>query len=231
MGALEFRPARGPNVASHTAIKLGRLVESARLAVQGQIDTDPQAHAALAQIIQVGTSAGGARAKAAIAWNPDTNEIRAGQFEANPGFEHWLLKFDGMGADSELAHLSQQALQGLPDNRCLVMCRNDDCRHVDSISSIQYLSKSVIPPDYRRPASADFFQPTVQAAPSFADQAAASSSGRIFARRFTVSGYLATRLSNTFAGPVGSARPCSQFSKVRFETPRAAANSACDKPE
>ena len=102
MGALEFRPARGPNVASHTAIKLGRLVASARLAVQGQIDTDPHARAALAQIIQVGTSAGGARAKAAIVWNPATDEIRAGQFDADPGFEHWLLKFDGMGVDREL---------------------------------------------------------------------------------------------------------------------------------
>ncbi|MCC6145264.1 MAG: type II toxin-antitoxin system HipA family toxin [Rhodocyclaceae bacterium] len=102
MGALEFRPARGPNVASHTAIKLGRLVESARKAVHGEIDTDPHARAALAQIIQVGTSAGGQRAKAAILWNSETNEIRAGQFDAAPGLEHWLLKFDGMGADREL---------------------------------------------------------------------------------------------------------------------------------
>src|SRR5262249_3972609 len=47
-------------------------------------------------------SAGGARAKAAIAWNPRTNEIRAGQFEVEPGFEHWLLKFDGLGTDREL---------------------------------------------------------------------------------------------------------------------------------
>ncbi len=50
----------------------------------------------------MGTSAGGARAKAAIAWNPTTNEIRAGQFEVADGFEHWLLKFDGMGSDREL---------------------------------------------------------------------------------------------------------------------------------
>jgi serine/threonine-protein kinase HipA len=102
LGALEFHPVRGPNVASHTAIKLGRLVESARLAVQGQLDSDVHARVALAQIIQVGTSAGGARAKAAIVWNPDSDEIRAGQFDADPGFEHWLLKFDGMGADREL---------------------------------------------------------------------------------------------------------------------------------
>ena len=43
-----------------------------------------------------------ARAKAAIAWNPSTQEIRAGQFDVEPGFEHWLLKFDGIGRDREL---------------------------------------------------------------------------------------------------------------------------------
>lgn len=102
MGALEFRPVRGPNAASHTAIKLSRLVESARRVVHGEINSDTHTKAALAQIIQVGTSAGGARAKATIAWNPETDEIRAGQFDVEPGFEHWLLKFDGMGADREL---------------------------------------------------------------------------------------------------------------------------------
>ncbi len=102
MGALEFRPARGPHGASSTAVDLAALVESARRAVHGEIDSDPHAKAALAQIIQVGTSAGGARAKAAIAWNPRSEEIRAGQFDVETGFEHWLLKFDGMGADREL---------------------------------------------------------------------------------------------------------------------------------
>jgi serine/threonine-protein kinase HipA len=102
MGALEFKPARTPAVSSSTAIKLSRLVESARQAVHGELGADHLAKAALAQIIQVGTSAGGARAKAAIAWNPATDEIRAGQFDVEPGFEHWLLKFDGMGADREL---------------------------------------------------------------------------------------------------------------------------------
>ena len=53
-------------------------------------------------MISVGTSAGGARAKAAIAWNPISNEIRAGQFDVESGFEHWLLKFDGIGKDNEL---------------------------------------------------------------------------------------------------------------------------------
>ena len=102
IGALEFSPARSPASVGSTALKLSRLIESARAAVHGELGSDRLAKAALAQIIQVGTSAGGARAKAAIAWNPKTDEIRSGQFDVEPGFEHWLLKFDGMGADREL---------------------------------------------------------------------------------------------------------------------------------
>ena len=103
MGALEFKPARGPKASKpNTAIELSALVESARRAVQGEIDTDAHAQAALAQIIQVGTSAGGARAKAVVSWNPATGEIRAGQFDVQAGFEHWLIKFDGVGVDERL---------------------------------------------------------------------------------------------------------------------------------
>jgi serine/threonine-protein kinase HipA len=102
LGALEFRPVRGPASRQATAIELSQLVESARRAVRGELADDPHSVAALRQLISVGTSAGGARAKAAIAWNPDRGEIRAGQFDVDPGFEHWLLKFDGMGVQSEL---------------------------------------------------------------------------------------------------------------------------------
>ncbi|HKC14102.1 MAG TPA: type II toxin-antitoxin system HipA family toxin, partial [Vicinamibacteria bacterium] len=102
LGALEFKPARGPNMKSSTAITLSRLVESARLAVSGSIGADGHTSAALTQIIRVGTSAGGARAKAVIAWNPKSNEIRAGQFDVGRGFEHWILKFDGLRANEAL---------------------------------------------------------------------------------------------------------------------------------
>jgi serine/threonine-protein kinase HipA len=78
------------------------LVEEARRLVQGTFSVDHEAKAALANIIKVGTSAGGARAKAVIAWNPKTDEVRSGQFDTAPGFEHWLLKFDGIGKDKEL---------------------------------------------------------------------------------------------------------------------------------
>lgn len=102
MGALTFKPARGPATKKPVAIEMSELVTVARKAVTGSIDSDEHANAALRSIIEVGTSAGGARAKAVIAWNRDTHEIKSGQLDAPPGFEHWLLKFDGMGKDSEL---------------------------------------------------------------------------------------------------------------------------------
>lgn len=102
VGALEFRPARGSHIESAKPIEMKSLVEAARTFLQGDFSDDSHAQAALANIIRVGTSAGGARAKAVIAWNPQTQEIRSGQFDAAPGFEHWLLKFDGIGSDFEL---------------------------------------------------------------------------------------------------------------------------------
>lgn len=102
MGALQFKPARGPKTKIATSIELSQLVNQARLAVNGTIQDDDHANAALRNIIEVGTSAGGARAKAVIAWNRSTQDIRAGQLEAADGFEYWLLKFDGMGLDNEL---------------------------------------------------------------------------------------------------------------------------------
>ena len=102
MGAMVFKPGRGPIRHKPTPIELGDLVSEARKAVAGTIEDDEQANAALRSIIDVGTSAGGARAKAVITWNRTTNEVRSGQFEAGDGFEHWLLKFDGIGKDLEL---------------------------------------------------------------------------------------------------------------------------------
>ncbi|EQD33580.1 HipA domain protein, partial [mine drainage metagenome] len=57
---------------------------------------------AISHLIAVGTSAGGARAKAVVALNPETGELRSGQVPADPGFEQWLLKLDGVGADLDL---------------------------------------------------------------------------------------------------------------------------------
>lgn len=102
MGALEFRPALRTPTAYRAALDMRALVEAARYAVHGDLSQESLATEALQNIAGVGTSAGGARAKAVVAWNPATGEIRSGQFATEPGFEHWLLKFDGMGKDAEL---------------------------------------------------------------------------------------------------------------------------------
>ena len=102
LGALEFRPDNGARSEAPSAIDIRELVMAARNAISGQ-STDASA---LQQIITVGTSAGGARAKAVVNINLTTNEIRPGHVPAQPGFEPWLLKFDGVGADRQLG-LSQ----------------------------------------------------------------------------------------------------------------------------
>ena len=110
MGALEFVPAIGNRMQHSTKLKIDALVSLAsevlanRNHLRESFDTD-QRQAALAEILRVGTSAGGARAKAIIAWNPATNEVRSGQVTAPAGFGYWLLKFDGVSnnKDKELA--------------------------------------------------------------------------------------------------------------------------------
>ena len=108
MGALEFRPALGGNEPSEP-IAIGALVDLAREVLEEResldvaLEGEEGSSAALNTILRVGTSAGGARAKAVIAWNPKTNEVRSGQVSAPDGFESWLLKFDGVdGPDREL---------------------------------------------------------------------------------------------------------------------------------
>jgi serine/threonine-protein kinase HipA len=102
MGALEFKPALGSHRESAVPLQVKALVEKARQLIEGDVSGDAHAKSALADIIRVGTSAGGARAKAVIAWNPATEKIRSGQFNMPSGFEPWILKFDGIGKDFEL---------------------------------------------------------------------------------------------------------------------------------
>jgi serine/threonine-protein kinase HipA len=106
MGALEFAPAIGPRATQSTRIEVGRLVELASevLSQRNSLQTALAAEGgedALRDILRVGTSAGGARAKAVIAWNPESNEVRSGQVKAGKGFEYWLLKFDGVSGNRD----------------------------------------------------------------------------------------------------------------------------------
>ena len=108
MGALEFVPVLGPKARDSQKLHVDQLVKLASevLSHRGDLGVHFRDKAgALRDILRVGTSAGGARAKAVIAWNRKTNEARSGQVPAPDGFEYWLLKFDGVSenADRELA--------------------------------------------------------------------------------------------------------------------------------
>lgn len=99
MGALEFEPAHNDYLETSSNIEIDSLVATARevLNQQEAFSTNmSDTKEALINIIKVGTSAGGQRAKAIIAYNDTTKEVRSGQIDAPEGFEHWLLKLDGV---------------------------------------------------------------------------------------------------------------------------------------
>ena len=97
MGALEFKPVTGPKVDESEKIYIDSLVKLASeiLTKRSEMRFTVDNHV-MQQIMQVGTSAGGARAKAVIAWNEETNDIRSGQVEAGKGYDYWIIKFDGI---------------------------------------------------------------------------------------------------------------------------------------
>ncbi|MCH8895966.1 MAG: type II toxin-antitoxin system HipA family toxin, partial [Proteobacteria bacterium] len=106
MGALEFSPAIGPQALEANQVQIDRLVELATDVLTHRNDfgvsfAGAGKEQALNDILRVGTSAGGARAKAVIAWNRSTNEVRSGQVPAGEGFEYWLLKFDGVKGNQD----------------------------------------------------------------------------------------------------------------------------------
>ncbi len=102
MGALEFVPAEGPEHTAQNELRLEHLVAFASdiLAQRESVRFDFKKDD-MSDIIRVSSSAGGARAKALIAWNPDTGSIRSGQIDAGAGYEYWLLKFDGVEGNGD----------------------------------------------------------------------------------------------------------------------------------
>jgi serine/threonine-protein kinase HipA len=103
MGALEFKPSlltAGPSETLHLdeLVKLAAEALASRNGLHVNLEKSPEA---LATILRVGTSAGGARAKAVICWNPRTGEVKSGQVAPEPGFEPWLLKFDGVSENRD----------------------------------------------------------------------------------------------------------------------------------
>lgn len=107
MGSLEFQPALRRTEESAT-VEVDELVKLAAdaLAQKKGLETrfsgkDEDGLKAMRDILRVGTSAGGARAKAIIAWNETTGEVRSGQVKAPPGFGYWIMKFDGVSGNRD----------------------------------------------------------------------------------------------------------------------------------
>lgn len=106
MGALEFEPTPGPEQAPDRELEIAELVRLAAevLAQRAGLDVsiEQESPEAMRDILSVGTSAGGQRAKAVIAFDPTTGSVRSGQLDAPDGYQHWLLKFDGVDGAHEI---------------------------------------------------------------------------------------------------------------------------------
>jgi serine/threonine-protein kinase HipA len=134
MGALEFEPALVSPQRS-VRVEISELVELAGKVLSEKedllVNLSEDESAALDTIIRVGTSAGGARAKAVIAWNPEKNDVRSGQVRAPKGFEYWIIKFDGVNNDTlgdpkgygkiEYAYHRMAKAAGIEMSKCRLM--------------------------------------------------------------------------------------------------------------
>ena len=102
MGALEFEPAMDVAYDTRVKFEIDTLVDVAKEALKAKasfgVNLNDDKKAAIAEILRLGTSAGGQRAKAIIAYNKETGEVRSGQVEAPPGFDYYLIKLDGVSA-------------------------------------------------------------------------------------------------------------------------------------
>ncbi len=106
MGALEFEPAIEGANQPEQKIELDSLVSVAREALSEkesfQTNISDDQKSAIAEILRLGTSAGGQRAKAIIAYNQETGDVRSGQVDAPKGYDYYLIKLDGVSATAGL---------------------------------------------------------------------------------------------------------------------------------
>ena len=103
MGALEYVPASSGITDINENINVTEMVKFASdvLNQRESITLNAQEALTYSQLVQVGSSAGGARAKALIAWNKKTNEIRSGQLNLDKDYDYWLMKFDNVSKNGD----------------------------------------------------------------------------------------------------------------------------------
>ncbi len=139
MGALEYVPASGPQDTGKDLVDIGELVRLASSVLKNResIHVPMTENLSASQLLKIGTSAGGARAKAVIAWNEKTNDVRSGQIDAGDGYGYWLMKFDGVESNGdhgledepeytliEYAYYLMASAAGVQMNECRILSEN-----------------------------------------------------------------------------------------------------------
>lgn len=142
MGALEYVPASTDIKDIDENINVRKMVQFASDVLAGRESVSLKANDNLtySQLVQVGSSAGGARAKALIAWNEETNEVRSGQMQLGHGYDYWLMKFDNVlkNGDHDLEDQPEYTLieyayylmakaAGITMNECRIYHSEGDC--------------------------------------------------------------------------------------------------------
>lgn len=142
MGALEFEPILNKDIEKSVPVEILKLLELAQTVIDERsklntnfIDNKSASSEALLNIIRVGTSAGGNRPKAVIAYKKQTNEVRSGQVKAPEGFSYWILKFDGIKDSSlgdtegfgkiEYAYSKMARASGIDMTECILLKENN----------------------------------------------------------------------------------------------------------
>ncbi len=184
MGALEFEPSTTGPPHSRKVLEIAKLVDlvnqilDERTNLRGVL-TGTDDREVIEDILRVGTSAGGARPKAILAWDPETDEFRSGQLAGEPGFEHWLMKFDGVGSPDrqqiatpqgygkiEYVYHQMAAKAGIQMSDCRLHKEGGRChfmtRRFDRVGSKEKIHMqslgAIAHYDYRQPASYSYEQ-------------------------------------------------------------------------
>ena len=146
MGALEYEPTI--DVAdTDIRIEIDSLVNIAREALTNKSDFSTNIHenkkAAIAEILRLGTSAGGQRAKAIIAYNKETGEVRSGQVEAPAGFDYYLIKLDGVSSTAGLRETENYGRLEYSFSRLVKECGIDmtECSIIEENGRAHFLTK------------------------------------------------------------------------------------------
>ena len=147
MGALEYVPASTDIKDIDDNINIREMVEFASdiLSKREEISLKADSNLTYAQLVQVGSSAGGARAKAVIAWNEETNEVRSGQTQLGPGYDYWLMKFDNVSRNGDHG-LEDKPEYTLIEYAYYIMAQKagitmNECRIYESEGSHHFMTK------------------------------------------------------------------------------------------